>query len=84
MGAGMTTGILKQHTHFARLLTTDQVNRCIDMLESICDGQLADLMTRDDETITVNAPDGDVVFQALRKGSDDAWICRLHKEVFKP
>lgn len=70
--------------YFARLLKTEQVTECLDMLESICDGTLADLMTRDDETIIVRAPDGDVVFQALRKGSEDAWICRMHKEVFAP
>jgi hypothetical protein len=73
---------MTDRTHFARLLTTKQVNSCLDMLASVCDGPLADLMTRDDETIIVKAPDGDEVFRALKKGSADAWICRLHTEVF--
>lgn len=75
--------MLTERTHFARLFTEAQVKTCLDMLESICDGQLADLMTREGDFITVRAPNGDVVFQALKKGAADAWVCRLHIEVFE-
>lgn len=70
--------------YFARLLKTDQVQTCLNMLEDAAGGPLGALMTGSikGEFIKVCAPDGDEVFSALRKGNEDAWICRLHKEVF--
>lgn len=71
-------------THFARVNTQAQVERSLEMLESICDGQLTDLMkgTFEKGHIQVFAPDGDCVFAALEK-APDAWLCRFHKEVFQ-
>lgn len=76
--------LLTDRTHFARIKTREQVEQSLDMLESICDGQLADLMRGDLETgfVQVFAPDGDLVFAALEK-APGAWMCRFHREVFE-
>lgn len=76
--------LIPDRTHFARLLTLAQVVQSMEMLESICDGQLADLMTGSfqDGFVKVHAPDGDIVFAALEK-APDAWACRFHREVFE-
>lgn len=76
--------MLTDRTHFARLNTRAQVIQSLEMLESICDGQLADLMkgNLDDGFVQVFAPDGDCVFAALAK-APDAWACRFHREVFE-
>lgn len=47
-------------------------------------GMLAEFdpkILRDELTTTVYAPDGDIVFQAIRK-DPDTFICRYHREVF--
>lgn len=76
--------MLTDRTHFARINTGAQVRQSLEMLESICDGTLADRMkgSLDAGFVSVWAPDGDCVFAALKK-APDAWMCRFHREVFE-
>ena len=67
-------------THFARILTLDQVRACRDMLQSVSDDDLPTIV-RGQETLEVRAPDGDVVLSALLHPSG-SYICRLHRECF--
>jgi hypothetical protein len=69
--------------YFARLLNTAGVDACLALLIEARGAPLGELLRRDDETITVFAPDGDVVFAAIAK-QPGIWICRLHHEVFNP
>lgn len=81
----MTAPMLKERTHFARLNTTIQVRQSLHMLAGVCDVPLSNLTTGSikEGHLTVKAPDGDIVFQALKKGAADAWMCRFHREVFE-
>lgn len=76
--------MLKDRTHFARLLTSQQVQASLNLLEELCPGEIAALTQGSVKGgfLQVFAPDGDCVFAALEK-APDAWACRFHREVFE-
>lgn len=69
--------------YFVRLITTDQVKQSIKMLET-CAGRKFPVKLSEG-FVKIHAPDGDVVFQALRMGNHGpnvVWTTKFHKEVF--
>lgn len=66
-------------TYFARILTTAQVDTVIELLEDAAKATFDRIGDR--ETCEIHAPDGDMVFAAL-KMREGIYLCRMHKEVF--
>ena len=61
---------------FVRLGKQDAVDKALALL-----AEFDPKIVTDDFSTTVYAPDGDIVFQALRK-DDENFILRYHDEVF--
>lgn len=74
---------MDKRNYFVRLITEAQVKLSIKMLED-CAGRKFPVELSEG-FVTIHAPDGDVVFQALRKGyhgKNVVWACKFHREVF--
>ncbi|MDJ0827788.1 MAG: hypothetical protein QNJ16_20055 [Rhodobacter sp.] len=65
---------------FTRILTTEDVNRCIDMLNTVSEKKFPHV-TKRTTLFRMHAPDGDEVFSGARLQSD-RFACMLHREVF--
>lgn len=66
--------------YFTRILTTEQVNKAIDMLNTVSDVKHPKVKTVQ-LLFDIKAPDGETVFSGaiLQRG---LFACRLHREVF--
>lgn len=63
---------------FVRVGKRDMVDRALAML-----AQFDPKTEEDGDWVTVYAPDGDIVFQAIPKDDQGNFICRYHEEVFE-
>ena len=61
---------------FVRLGKKDMVQKAVKALK-----KFNPRIERDGENVTVYAPDGDIVFQAMPK-NNGIFICRYHDQVF--
>lgn len=71
---------IKDPTHFARILTYGQVNKCINVLNSRGDIDHKYVKPKQD-LFEFKDDDGNVLFSGMYRNG--GYICRLSREVFE-